>query len=107
MADRQAERNKWLKQVLAENYHIAPLAGDASFRRYFRVTADDCDYVLMDAPPPHEDVSPFLAVLDWFDRAGIRVSKLFAEDRDQGFLLLEDFGDLTWAVFYQQGGELK
>src|SRR6478672_11802204 len=34
---------------------ILPLAGDASFRRYFRVVHEDRSAVLMDAPPPHED----------------------------------------------------
>ena len=42
---------------------IRPLAGDASFRRYFRVVgAGGATAVLMDAPPAHEDVGPFLAV---------------------------------------------
>ena len=45
---------------------IEPLAGDASFRRYFRVTHDDGRRaVLMDAPPPHEDPRPFVAVAEW------------------------------------------
>jgi DNA-binding CsgD family transcriptional regulator len=34
---------------------ILPLAGDASFRRYFRVVRGDESAVLMDAPPPHEN----------------------------------------------------
>ena len=106
MADRQSLRHRWLQQELGDDYQIAPLAGDASFRRYFRVVAADAHYVLMDAPPPHEDVTPFLAVRDWFESADIRVSRLFAEDTAQGFLLLEDFGDQTWASFYQQGGDL-
>ena len=41
---------------------ILPLAGDASFRRYFRVVRGDDTAVLMDAPPPHEDPRPFVAV---------------------------------------------
>ena len=45
-----------------EGAEILPLAGDASFRRYFRVVHGDRSAVLMDAPPEHEDVRPFLAV---------------------------------------------
>lgn len=74
------------------------LAGDASFRRYFRVWQGDVSYVLMDAPPGKEDVTPFLAVRSWFETTGIRVPALIHEDREQGFLLLEDFGDDTWAL---------
>src|SRR5690349_11183881 len=48
-----------------EGARIAPLAGDASFRRYFRVTDGEKRAVLMDAPPPHEDPRPFIAVGEW------------------------------------------
>jgi len=44
---------------------ILPLAGDASFRRYFRVVDGARQAVLMDAPPPHEDVRPFIAVAEY------------------------------------------
>lgn len=73
------------------------LAGDASFRRYFRVFQDSGSFVLMDAPPGKEDVTPFLEVRSWLAGAGVRVPDLIHEDRAQGFLLLEDFGDVTWA----------
>ena len=44
---------------------ILPIAGDASFRRYFRVVEGSRTAVLMDAPPPHEDPQPFVAVAEW------------------------------------------
>jgi len=73
-ADRQEARELWLGQQFAGDYSIASLAGDASFRRYFRVRHAEKDYVLMDAPPPHEDVTPFLAVRGWLEDSGLRVS---------------------------------
>lgn len=79
------------------------LAGDASFRRYFRVWQGDISYVLMDAPPGKEDVAPFLAVRSWLETAGVRVPALIVADRQQGYLLLEDFGDDTWALHLQTG----
>ena len=105
--DRALARKRWLDEVLGESYAIAPLAGDASFRCYFRVEDEHQHYVLMDAPPPHEDVSLFLAVRGWLARADIRVSKLFAEDLGQGFLLLEDFGDRTWAACCEAESDLR
>jgi len=120
--DRASARQRWLQQVLGKAAMIQPLAGDASFRCYFRVrssgqSGDQPDnqfgdqpgnqhYVLMDAPPPHEDVRPFLAVRAWFERAGLRVSSLQAEDQALGFLLLEDFGDESWASFRAAGGNM-
>jgi len=72
---------------------ILPLAGDASFRRYFRVIEADRRAVLMDAPPPHEDPRPFIAVGEWLCGHGFAAPEILARDLDQGLVLLEDFGD--------------
>lgn len=72
---------------------ISPLAGDASFRRYFRVTTPTRRAVLMDAPPPHEDPRPFLAVAGWLSERGFPSPAIHAVDLDHGLVLLEDFGD--------------
>ncbi len=72
---------------------IAPLAGDASFRRYFRVARGEERAVLMDAPPPHEDPRPFLAVGGWLAERGFGAPAVLASDLGLGLVLLEDFGD--------------
>ncbi|HEY0270261.1 MAG TPA: phosphotransferase [Sphingomonas sp.] len=72
---------------------ILPLAGDASFRRYFRVVDGARTAVLMDAPPEHEDVAPFLAIAAHLGGLGLSAPACHAEDRAGGLLLLEDFGD--------------
>jgi aminoglycoside/choline kinase family phosphotransferase len=72
---------------------ILPLAGDASFRRYFRVIATQGSAVLMDAPPPHEDVRPFLHVADHLQALGFAAPKILARDVAAGLVLLQDFGD--------------
>src|SRR5688572_16460986 len=72
---------------------IEPLAGDASFRRYFRVVGDNRSAVLMDAPPPHEDPRPFVAVAEWLASVGLSAPEIIHRDLDRGLLLLADFGD--------------
>jgi aminoglycoside/choline kinase family phosphotransferase len=72
---------------------ILPLAGDASFRRYFRIVEPDRRAILMDAPPPHEDPRPFIAVGEWLCDNGFAAPNILARDLDQGLVLLEDFGD--------------
>ena len=76
---------------------ITPLAGDASFRRYFRVRDGARGAVLMDAPPEHEDSRPFLAVAAHLDRIGFRAPRILASDLTAGLVLIEDFGDLRMA----------
>ncbi len=73
--------------------HILPLAGDASFRRYFRVVDHDRSAVLMDAPPPHEDPRPFIAVARWLNERGFAAPAILHEDLKEGLVLLQDFGD--------------
>jgi len=75
-----------------EGAEILPLAGDASFRRYFRVVQGSRTAVLMDAPPPHEDPQPFIAVAEWLISRGLTAPEILARDLDKGLLLLGDFG---------------
>ncbi len=72
---------------------ILPLAGDASFRRYFRVVAPDRQAVLMDAPPPHENPRPFADMAQYLTGIGLCAPTIFSSDLDAGLLLIEDFGD--------------
>ncbi len=76
---------------------ILPLAGDASFRRYFRVVAPGRSAVLMDAPPPHEDPRPFIAVADHLAALGFAVPAILAQDLKRGLVLIADLGDSRMA----------
>ncbi len=73
---------------------VSPVAGDASFRRYFRVQSTQGQKaILMDAPPPHEDPRPFIDVAEYLSGNGFRAPAIFAKDLDRGMVLIEDFGD--------------
>ena len=73
---------------------VLPLAGDASFRRYFRVRAPGGPTaVLMDAPPDKEDSRPFLAIAAHLHGLGFSAPRMLAADLERGLILLEDFGD--------------
>jgi N-acetylmuramate 1-kinase len=87
----------WLHTRLPNQaYSMAPASEDASFRRYFRVTSAERTWVLMDAPPEHEDCRPFVKVAALFGAAGVHVPKVLAEDLDNGYLLLSDLGSTTY-----------
>jgi len=81
---------------------ILPLAGDASFRRYFRVVEGERSAVLMDAPPPHEDPRPFIAVAEWLASVGLSAPQIVARDLEKGLLLLADFGDWRLREFLDE-----
>ena len=92
----QALQDWAARQLGGDSLDIAPASADASFRRYFRVTAKGRDYIVMDAPPAHEDCRPFIAVARLFGDAGVNVPQVLAQDLDQGFLLLTDLGNTTY-----------
>ena len=72
----------------------APLAGDASARRYWRLRRGPERAVLMDADPARgESVDRFLRIGRWLLERGYSAPAVFAEDAARGFLLLEDLGD--------------
>ena len=74
------------------DFELAPASGDASFRRYFRVTAGNDTFIAMDAPPAQEDCLPFVTVQSQLESIGLNVPALLASDLDAGFLLLSDLG---------------
>jgi aminoglycoside/choline kinase family phosphotransferase len=81
------------------------LAGDASFRKYYRVERGNERVVLMDAPPPMENVRPFLTIARHLTRLGLSAPRILAEDVEQGLLLLEDLGDGTYARKLADGAD--
>lgn len=89
--------------------HLAPLAGDASNRRYLRLRRrNGARAVVMDAPPERgEDVRPFLRIARHLDRHGLRTPAILAADPEQGFLLLEDLGDALFARVLAQTPALE
>ena len=94
---RQQQLTTWLhSQFSNENFTLAPASADASFRRYFRATFADRSLIVMDAPPQHEDCRPFLHIAQLFEAAGVHVPHVYAQDLEQGFLLLSDLGNITY-----------
>ncbi len=97
---RNQQLTEWSAQKLTElgatvpaDFSLAPVSGDASFRRYFRARLGHRHWIAMDAPPEKEDSVPFVAIATAWRRQGIPVPELIATDLEKGFLLLEDFGD--------------
>lgn len=79
------------------------LARDASFRWYERLTKENETLVLMNAPIPQENPAQFAFVDEILESKGIKVPHIFARDMENGFLLLEDFGDDTFTRLIAAG----
>lgn len=94
MYERQNALHEWLSAILGSTaFTLNPITGDASFRRYFRLTTDAYSRIVMDAPPDKETIAPFINIGQLLSQTGVHTPHLFAHDVALGFVLLEDMGD--------------
>ncbi len=86
--------HEWLKTQLPHTeLTLHPLKGDASFRRYFRVTTPTETYIAVTSPPETENNEAFVKISQAYLTLGLIVPKVYAHDFQQGLLLLSDLGD--------------
>ncbi|STY30953.1 putative phosphotransferase [Legionella wadsworthii] len=94
MHARENALKEWLNQTLNLNdFQLVPLAGDASFRRYFRLKYNGITRVVMDAPPEKEDLKPFIHIAKQLEKADVHTPKILEKNLEAGFLLLSDLGN--------------
>ncbi len=101
--NRSAVVSAFLAEAGWVNARREPLAGDASFRRYVRLRRNGETAMLMDAPPPEEDVRPFVAGAARLRELDLSAPQVFRADSEHGLLLLEDFGDDTFTRLLERG----
>lgn len=98
MTDRNTLAARFLSEAGWGAAARAPLAGDASARRYERLALNRRKAVLMDAPPSFgESTARFARMARWLSDHGYSAPEILGEDHAEGFLLLEDLGDALFA----------
>jgi aminoglycoside/choline kinase family phosphotransferase len=101
--DRSAARASFLAQTGFAAAMLDPLPVDASFRRYFRLHGAGRPTLLMDAPPPREDVRPFIRIARHLTGLGLSAPAIYEFDDAEGFALIEDFGEATYTRLLEAG----
>ena len=92
MSARSTLLKQWLDQQGYRDYHLRPASEDASFRSYLRLQTEQRSLIVMDAPPDKEPCDQFILVADKLRAAGLSAPEIIARNREQGFLILTDFG---------------
>jgi N-acetylmuramate 1-kinase len=93
VSERAALRLQWARRALDDPaLELESASSDASFRSYWRTVGREPSLIVMDAPPAHEDLGPWLDVAARLVRAGLQAPRVLAQDLEQGFLLLSDLG---------------
>ncbi|HEX7046726.1 MAG TPA: phosphotransferase [Gammaproteobacteria bacterium] len=87
----------WAASVLGRgDLEFSVASADASFRRYFRAQDGRASWIIMDAPPAHENCEAFVMIAKRLRAAGLNAPEILAADLAQGFLLLSDLGSQTF-----------
>jgi aminoglycoside/choline kinase family phosphotransferase len=109
MTDRQAKTASFLSATDWRDAQRVTVAGDASNRRYDRLTKPDgSTAILMDAPPEKgEDIRPFVRIAQHLTNIGLNAPDVLAKDDAQGFLILEDLGDDLFARVLEHSPDLE
>lgn len=103
---RDAQIKSFLEVVGWADAMRSPLTGDASFRRYERLSRGNISAILMDAPPPGEDIQAYIGIAQLLSRLGYSAPEILATDEASGLAVIEDFGDDTYTrVLASQGSD--
>ncbi|WP_089997196.1 aminoglycoside phosphotransferase family protein [Cognatiyoonia koreensis] len=103
MPDRHELLRIFLGGTVWEDWDQAPIAADASSRRYLRLTHDTQAVMVMDAPPETgEDIEPFCHIANYLESAGLAAPKIYKSNLENGFLVLEDLGRTDFARALQK-----
>ena len=87
----------WLRNDLHLNVEsLVTASSDASFRRYFRFNLGEETRIAMDAPPPQENILPFLKTAELLRTRGVKTPQIFAANAELGFMVLSDFGHTAY-----------
>ncbi len=84
---------EWLEETPYKEYEITIASADASFRQYFRLTKGDKTVLLMDSSLEKESLAPFIDVTSRLLNADVRAPRILEQNLDDGFLIIEDFGN--------------
>lgn len=102
-SERECLRDTFVSQNGWFGAKTTALQPDASFRRYFRLERAGVSAMLMDAPPMREQITPFITIAHHLNELGLVAPEIYHHDKNNGFILMEDFGDNTFTQLLNAG----
>jgi aminoglycoside/choline kinase family phosphotransferase len=96
LADREKLKSQFLKRLNLDKHSIMPIAADASYRKYYRVTQGDSSFIVMDSMPFYENNEAFVRLAKHLISQGFSAPNIYNYDAENGFLVIEDFGDVSF-----------
>ncbi|MBL95632.1 MAG: hypothetical protein CFH06_00309 [Alphaproteobacteria bacterium MarineAlpha3_Bin5] len=104
-SDRHRARDTFFSANGLSGAKIEPLPNDASFRKYFRLSIKGRKFLLMDAPPEKENIVSYIRISKHLALLGLKAPAVFQRDLENGFLIVEDFGDSSLSALLNAGAD--
>lgn len=82
----------WVDTTQYKDYDIETASVDASFRKYYRLISHNSAFIIMDASLEKDSLKPFLKVTEKLHAVGVKAPRIFEQNLEEGYLILEDFG---------------
>ncbi|PJB71966.1 MAG: phosphotransferase [Alphaproteobacteria bacterium CG_4_9_14_3_um_filter_47_13] len=112
--DRADLRADFLRQCGWQKAVLSPVGEDCAFRRYFRLVKEHSAAILMEAVPdgnalasPGHSIQEFVRISGILRRADLHSPEIFAADIAGGYVLLEDFGDVSFKKALENGQDAE
>jgi len=96
---------EWLESIGCEG-DLEAITADASFRKYYRLKSSMHSGIVMDSSAQKESVMPFIDIEHRLYEAGVRVAKINTYNLEEGFVFMEDLGDIHLADVIETDFEL-
>ena len=87
---------QWIASTRYKNYDLEIASADASFRKYYRLNGEAKSFIVMDSSLELKSLKPFLDVTQRLIAVGVNVPKILEQNLDDGFLILQDFGNVHY-----------
>jgi aminoglycoside/choline kinase family phosphotransferase len=98
---------QFLKSTDLGDHELHPVPADASFRTYDRVKTQRGDFILMNSPPEHYSLTPFIKIAGLLRSHNLPAPEIYHIDHDNGFMILEDFGAMSVKDLMIQSPQLQ
>ncbi|GAB4165658.1 MAG: phosphotransferase [Rickettsiaceae bacterium] len=102
---RSGQLKLFISSHFPQPYSFEPMVGDAGMRSYYRVKDNKTSFVVMDCPPDYAEVEIFANISKFLLERGFSAPQVFKQNLEQGFLLLEDFGNVSIKKYLETGGK--
>jgi aminoglycoside/choline kinase family phosphotransferase len=84
---------EWVNDLGYKEHRFEVVSDDASYRKYYRlILPNNKTFIIMDSSMQVESIYPFIDISVRLLKAKVQIPRVYSQNLEQGYLLLEDLG---------------